>query len=215
VPYDDRVATAAGILVTGFQPFGPHPANPSADVAKAVDGRVVGACAIRAAILPVHHREAGALVARALAELDPVAIVHLGLAAGRARVALERVAVNVMDYALPDTAGYEARDEACALGGPAAYLSTLPLRAMLAALIAEGIPAYISDTAGTYLCNQTLYGTLHAVAIGQRRAMAGFVHFPLTPAMVAAAGLDQPSMDIGLMLRAAEVMLDVVARSVA
>ena len=215
MPYDDRVATAPVILVTGFQSFGPHPANPSEDVAKAVDGRVVGACAVRTAILPVHHREAGALVERVLAEIDPVAVVHLGLAAGRARVALERVAVNVMDYTLPDNAGYEARDETCAPGGPAAYLSTLPLRAMLAALIADGIPAYISDTAGTYLCNQTLYGTLHTLAAGQRRAMAGFIHFPLTPAMVAAAGLEQPSMDVGLMVRAVEVVLGVAARSVA
>jgi pyroglutamyl-peptidase len=215
VPYDDRVATAPVILVTGFQPFGLHPANPSEDVAKAMDGRAVGACAVRAAVLPVHHREAGAAVERVLAELNPVAIVHLGLAAGRARVALERVAVNVMDYALPDNAGYEARGEACAPDGPAAYFSTLPLGAMLSALIADGIPAYISDTAGTYLCNQTLYGTLHALTTRRRPAMAGFIHFPLTPAMVAATGLEQPSMDVGLMLRAVEIVLGVVARSVA
>ncbi|HEY3068428.1 MAG TPA: hypothetical protein VGL09_21765 [Methylomirabilota bacterium] len=207
------MANAPVILVTGFQPFGPHGANPSEDLAKAMDGRAFGRCVIRSAILPVHHREAGTAVDRLLADVDPVAVVHLGLAAGRSRVALERVAVNVMDYALPDTAGYEARDEACVPGGPAGYFSTLPLRPLLAALLAEGIPAYISETAGTYLCNQTLYGTLHAVAAGRHRAMAGFVHFPLTPAMVAASGLDQPSMDVGLMLRAVEIVLGVLARS--
>jgi pyroglutamyl-peptidase len=211
--YDIRVPTSPVVLVTGFQPFGPHPANPSEELAKAVDGRTFGSCVVRTAILPVHHREAGAVVDRALAEVDPIAVVHLGLAAGRARVALERVAVNVMDYALPDNAGYEARDEACVPGGPAGYFSTFPLRAMLVALLADGIPSYISDTAGTYLCNQTLYRTLHAVTAGHHRATAGFVHFPLTPAMVAASGLDQPSMDVGLMLRAVETVLGVLARS--
>ena len=89
---------------------------------------------------------------------------------------------------------------------------TLPLAAILRALVADGIPAYASNTAGTYLCNQTLYWTLHAVRQQSRPPRVGFVHFPLLPSMVAASGLEQPSMDFPLMLRAVETMLAVIAR---
>jgi pyroglutamyl-peptidase len=154
-------------------------------------------------------------VAELLAEVRPAAAVHLGLAEGRARLALERAALNVMDYRIPDNAGARIEDTPCVPGGPAAYLSTLPLRAMLDALIAEGIPAYLSSTAGTFLCNQTLYASLHAIARGRLRTRAGFVHLPLLPAMVASSGLDQPSMDLAVMRRGVEVSLRVVADVVA
>ncbi len=199
------------LLVTGFEPFGGLAANPSLDVAKALDGRVVGDAVVRSAVLPVHHAQAAPEVLRLLGEFDPVAILHLGLAAGRARIALERVAVNVMDYDTPDNAGHRARGEPCVAGGPAAYFATLPLAAILAALLAEGVPAYVSNTAGTFLCNQTMYGTLHALAERGHPARAGFIHLPLLPAMVAAGSLEQPSMDAGLMVRAIEVGLGVVA----
>jgi pyroglutamyl-peptidase len=201
------------LLVTGFEPFGGLDVNPSLDVAKALDGRAIGEAVVRSAILPVHHAEAAARVAHLLDETDPLAIVHLGLAGGRARIALERVAVNVMDYDTPDNAGYRAVGEPCVPAGPPAYFATLPLPAILAALLAEGIPAYVSNTAGTYLCNQTMYTTLHALARGGPTVAAGFIHLPLLPAMVAASGLEQPSMDASLMVRAVEVALGVVART--
>ncbi|HEX2437004.1 MAG TPA: pyroglutamyl-peptidase I [Methylomirabilota bacterium] len=203
------------ILLTGFEPFAEFPANPSLEVAKTLDGRALGDVVVRSAILPVHHTEAARHVERALEETDPLAVVHLGLAGGRARIALERVAVNVMDYESPDNAGYQARGEPCVPDGPPAYFASLPLPAMLAALTAEGIPAYLSNTAGTYLCNQTMYGTLHALARHRHPARAGFIHFPLLPAMVAASGLEQPSMDLALMVRAIEIVLGVVVATAA
>ena len=201
------------IVVTGFEAFGGHPSNPSEEIAKALDGRVIGGQTVHAAILPVHHTDAARAAARLLAEHDPVAVLHVGLAAGRARLALERVALNVMDYECPDNAGYQARGEACVAGGPAAYLSTLPLSSILEALRREGIPAYLSNTAGTYLCNQTLYSTLHAIASEGRRTRAGFMHVPLSPAMVADSGLDQASMDPGIGVRAVETALRVICES--
>ncbi len=202
------------ILLTGFEPFGAHSANPSQELAKLLDGRRVGRCAIAGAVLPVHHAEASRHVAALLGELQPVAVVHLGLAEGRARLGLERVALNVMDYRIADNAGYRAEGEPCVADGPAAYFSTLPLPEMLAALLAEGIPAYVSNTAGTFLCNQTLYRTLHELTMQERTIPAGFVHLPLLPAMVATSGLDQASMDLPLMLRGVETLLRVVADSV-
>jgi pyroglutamyl-peptidase len=201
------------ILLTGFEPFGGLAANPSQEVAKALDGRAAGGAVVRSAILPVDHAAAAVHVAQLIDELDPRAIVHLGLAGGRARIALERVAVNVMDFDTPDNTGYRARNEPCVAGGPPAYFATLPLGAILEALVADGVPAYVSNTAGTYLCNQTMYATLHRLAGRTHPAPAGFVHLPLLPAMVAASGLEQPSMDAALMVRAVEIVVGVVARA--
>ena len=201
------------IMVTGFEPFGGEVMNPSQELAKTVDGRRVGGFTVRGVVLPVHHEQAAVAMARVFHDHDPIAVLHLGLAGGRARIALERVAVNVMDYPIPDNAGYCAAGEPCVPGGPPAYFATLPIRDMQQALAADGIPVYISDTAGTYLCNQTLYGTLHRIEQKGHRARAGFMHLPFLPAMVAASGLDHPSMDLAVMLRAVEVSLDVVARA--
>jgi pyroglutamyl-peptidase len=199
------------ILVTGFEPFGTHKSNPSEELARAVDGRSIGEHVVRGAVLPVHHRDAAARVAELIAELYPDAIVHVGLAEARARLAIERVAVNVMDFSLADNAGYQATGEPCVADGPAAYFATIPVREIVAALTAEGVPAYVSNTAGTYLCNQTLYSTLHTIACTGRRTRAGFMHLPLSPAMVAAANAELPSMDVPLMLRGLEIVLRVVA----
>src|SRR5439155_297300 len=149
------------------------------------------------------HRRAGGAAGRG----RPVAPVRRA----RARIALERVAVNVMDFEIADNAGYRATGEPCVAGGPVAYFSTLPLGAILEALVADGVPAYLSNTAGTYLCNQTMYTTRHLL---ERRGLvipAGFIHLPPSAAMVAASGLDQPSMDLPLMIRAVETALRVTA----
>src|SRR4029453_3536474 len=134
------------ILVTGFEPFGTHTANPTEGLAKAVDGPRGGAGDTGAPVPPVPPAHAARRITAALAETRPSAVVHLGLAAGRARVALERVAVNVMEYEVADNAGYRASGEPCVPGGPAAYFSTLPLAVILKALTDEGIPAHRSKT---------------------------------------------------------------------
>ena len=194
-------------LLTGFEPFDGDSVNPSGEVAKQLDGRVIGDAVVRSVILPVQHEAARARVAPLLDAPELAAVVHLGLAGGRARVSLERVAVNVMDYPRPDAHGQVLSGVACVEDGPAAYFSTLPLRAMLTALAAEGIPAAISNTAGTYLCNDISYTTLHVLA---RRGLAiptGFIHLPFLPSMVSAHDLEEPSMDLPLMVRAVEIAL--------
>ena len=199
------------ILVTGFEPFTPYKVNPTEELARGLDGCRVGDAVVRSAVLPVHHAEASARVLALLDAVRPDAVLQLGLAGTRARIALERVAVNVMDYTVPDNAGCEKHDEPCVPSGPAAYFTTLPSRAIVARLVDAGIPAYLSDSAGTYLCNQTLYTTLHAVAQRDAPPRVGFMHMPPLPSMVAASGLDQASMDLALMRRAVEIALEVIA----
>ncbi len=198
------------VLVTGFEPFGGATVNPSAEVAKRLEGRRFGEAEVRAAILPVQHVSAAASVRALVAAHDPLAVVHLGLAGERAQIALERIAVNVMDYAIPDNEGFQAVDQPCVADGPAAYFSTLPVRAVQAALQAAGIPAYLSATAGTYLCNFVMYTTLHALGARRPAPGAGFIHLPLLPSMVSATAPQQPSMDLGLMLRGVELALEVI-----
>jgi pyroglutamyl-peptidase len=202
---------ARHILLTGFEPFDGDTVNPSGEVAKLLDGKAIGGAAVRGVILPVQHEAARAVVAPLLGTPGLVAVVHLGLAGGRARISLERVAVNVMDYSRPDAHGRILRDVACVEDGPAAHFSTLPLRAMLQALTAEGIPAMISNTAGTFLCNDISYTTLQAL---DERALAiptGFIHLPFLPSMVAAHNLEEPSMDVAMMTRAVEIVLSRIA----
>jgi pyroglutamyl-peptidase len=202
---------AKTILVTGFEAFGGGSVNPSAEIAKRLDGRRIGGWEVRAAVLPVHHVSAASAVQGLLRDCDPVAVVHLGLAAERAQLALERVAINVMDYSIPDNAGFQAIDEPCVAGGPAAYFSTLPLRPMLDAMRGAGIPAYLSTTAGTYLCNFVMYTTLHVLTARRDPPRAGFVHLPALPSMVSPDNHDQPSMELGLMLRGVEASLEAAA----
>ncbi|HEU5189162.1 MAG TPA: pyroglutamyl-peptidase I [Methylomirabilota bacterium] len=199
------MATGGHVLITGFEPFGGDTANPSQEVAKALDGRRVRDAVMRTMILPVQHEEARAALLPALAEPGLRAAVMLGLAGGRMRIALERAALNVMDYHLADNRGDIVRGTPCVAGGPAAYWSTLPLPAILEALTGEGIPAYVSNTAGTFLCNYTLYAALHALDESARRIPAGFIHLPFLPSMVASHALDEPSMELAMMIRAAEI----------
>ena len=195
------------LLLTGFEPFAGDSVNPSQEVAKLLDGTTVVGHTVRSLILPVQHEAARERVSPALEAPGLAAVLHVGLAGGRARVSIERFGVNVMDYTIADTAGAILRDTPCIAGGPAAYLSTLPHRDILQALTAEGIPAHISNTAGTYLCNYTLYTTLDAL---QRRSPvipAGFLHLPFLPSMVATHNLEEPSLDLSLAAKAAEIAL--------
>ena len=127
----------------------------------------------------MQHEDARAALLPALAEPGLRAAVLLGLAGGRARVALERAALNVMDYSSPTIAATWCAASPASPSGPAAYWSTLPLPAILEALAAEGIPAYVSNTAGTFLCNYTLYAALHALAAAGRRLPAGLHPSPV------------------------------------
>jgi pyrrolidone-carboxylate peptidase len=162
-------------------------------------------------------------VARLIDELDPRAIVHLGLAAGRARIALERVAVNVMDFDTPDNTGYRACNEPCVVGGPPAYFATLPLPEILQMLLADGVPAYVSKHR-RHLSLQP-DDVLHAPPARRARSPRGAARVGADgrarrlrpPAVAARHGggqrLEQPSMDAALMVRAVEIVVGVVARA--
>lgn len=207
------------LLLTGFEPFHIHPDNPSARAAAALDGLEVCGMRVRSALLPVEPQAAGRALDALLDDLQPGAVLMCGLAAGRPQVTLERVALNVMDFRIPDNAGNTYQDAPAFADGPAALSSTLPLRAILTAWKGADIPGDISNTAGLYVCNFVLYHALHRLqAQGQAQVPCGFLHVPANAAVALAAPQDRPPLPYlpqSEITRAVRVAAEVVAVSVA
>lgn len=173
------------ILVTGFDPFDGESCNPSWDAVSQLSEQIAGAEIVMKCV-PTEFRRATAEVSEAIDELAPDAVVLVGQAGGRADVTPERVAINLEDARIPDNAGAQPIDVPVADDGPAAYFSTLPVKAMVAAIRDTGLPAYLSNSAGTFVCNDLMYGVLHHLAMTGRTAVrAGFVHVPFVPEQAA------------------------------
>jgi len=172
-----RAGARPTLLLTGFDPFDGAKSNPSWEAASALDGRIVGGHRIVARRLPTEFDASLRALRAAIRDTAPSLVVCLGLAGGRKGLSLERVAINVDDARIPDNAGAQPVDAAIAARGPAAYFSTLPIKAMLAALLRHGVPAHVSQTAGTYVCNHVFYGLMHALR-SRRGLRGGFIHVP-------------------------------------
>jgi pyroglutamyl-peptidase len=172
------------VLLTGFAPFGGESTNPSWDAVQALEGEHILGHRLVARCLPVEFGASLQALQQSLDELSPVLVLCVGQAGGRAQISLERVAINVDDARIADNAGAQPIDEAVIAGGPAAYFSSLPIKAMLAALRAAGLPVEISQTAGTYVCNHVFYGLMHALQ-NVPGVRGGFVHIPYAPAQAA------------------------------
>ena len=171
------------ILVTGFEPFGGQSLNPSWEVARALNGLALEGAQITSVQLPCVFAQALPILQQALAQHRPDIVLALGQAEGRCDFSVERVAINVMDARIADNAGAQPIDVPVIAGGPAAYFSTLPIKALVAGLRAGGFPASVSQTAGTFVCNQVFYALQHALAgLGVH---SGFMHLPLLPEQAA------------------------------
>ncbi|MEA2718759.1 MAG: pyroglutamyl-peptidase [Candidatus Eremiobacteraeota bacterium] len=202
------------VLLTGFEPFGTHTVNPSEMLVRSLEGRVIGGRAVAVRVLPVETRTLRQRTEAALREERPEIVIGVGYAPGRPSLALERAALNVLDFTIPDAAGTMRTDDPVLPGGPDARLSTLPLAAIIEAWTAAGIPGYVSNSAGTYICNQWLYEALALTAGSAPPAVAGFVHVPALPAQALAMGADRtPSMTLDLMRRGLETAIEAIALS--
>jgi pyroglutamyl-peptidase len=189
------------VLLTGFEPFGGSQVNPSAQVVRTLARDGIPGVALHSAILPVDRQGGPATLVNAVRALHPDAIVCLGEATRRMAISIERVAINLLDYRMADNAGHQAIDEPIVPDGPAAYFVTLPVRAMLEAVHAAGIPAELSLSAGAFLCNQVIYELLHYLTTYQLDIPAGFVHVPALPEQVTNAYPPMPSMALETMVR--------------
>jgi pyroglutamyl-peptidase len=172
------------ILLTGFAPFGGETSNPSWDAVQLLDGSRIKGHRVVARCLPVEFGASLQTLRKAIRELKPALVLCVGQAGGRAQLSLERVAINVDDARIPDNAGACPVDTAIVDDGPAAYFTGLPIKAMLVALRASGIPAEVSQTAGTYVCNHVFYGLMHALR-RTPKVRGGFIHIPYSPEQAA------------------------------
>lgn len=201
-----RGAKARVVLLTGFEPFAGEALNPSGEIVRVLDGEDIAAHRIVGAILPVSFSAAPPRMDALIAAHDPALVLALGQAGGREGISLERVAVNLIDARIPDNAGVQPVD-ACIVDNAAnAYFSTLPIKAMLQRLRDADIPASLSQTAGTFVCNQVFYALMHALR--RRRSRGGFVHVPYLPEQ-AARHAGAPSLPFETMIEAVRLCLDV------
>jgi pyroglutamyl-peptidase len=197
------------ILLTGFTPFGNEDINPSWEAVRLLHDKHIGGHHVVAQLLPTAFEESHKALEQVMQDMRPAIIIGVGQAGGRSRLSIERIAINVQDARLPDNAGAQPIDVPVVTDGPAAYFSTLPIKAMLAALQAEGIPAEISNTAGTYVCNHVAYLMLH-LAAKQRGSRAGFIHIPYLPSQAARLP-NTPSMSKEDVVRGLSLALQVAA----
>lgn len=188
------------VLLTGFEAFGTTPVNPAEQVARHLDRDDLAGAKVFARIIPNTFFTCIEVVQAAIAELRPDVVVMMGEYGGRAMVTVERIAQNLNDnarYGLRDNDGKLLRDVLTVPDGPVAYCATLPIRAMVRAMRDAGIPADISDTAGTFCCNHLMYGILHHVAVEGLAIRAGWVHLPHLPEVAALEqNLGAPSMSV-------------------
>lgn len=196
-------------LVTGFEPFGGEPVNPAIEAVRRLPKRL-GALGIHAAVLPAVFGRALDSLEDAVIASDPDIVLCVGQAGGRAALSLERVAINLDDARIPDNAGQQPIDRPIVPGGPAAYFATLPIKAAAAALREAGLPAIVSNTAGTFVCNHVFYGLMHLAASRGLRLRGGFLHVPYLPSQ-AARQQGAPSMALDDIARGIEIVLSVAA----
>jgi len=200
------------VLLTGFEPFGPHPMNPSEPLVRSFEGRIVGGALVTIRIFPVETRTLRDRIDAALREERPEFVIGLGYAPGISALRLERIGVNLRDFEIPDAAGTTCKNEPVHPGGPDGRFATLPLAEIAAAWSALGVPGYISGSAGTYLCNQWLYEALALTANAAPPVPVGFVHLPALPAQALQLGAETtPSMSLELMRRGIEATIEAVA----
>ena len=186
------------ILVTGFDPFGGEKINPALETIKRLPDTILGAQIIKLEI-PTVVGKSLAKIKETVEKENPDAVLSIGQAGGRSEITVERIGINIDDCRIPDNEGNQPIDEPVVKGGPAAYFVTVPIKAIVENIKAHNIPASISNTAGTFICNHVCYGVAHLAA--QRTAAgkpmkSGFIHIPFLPEQVIGKPALTPSMSL-------------------
>ena len=198
------------ILITGFDPFGGETVNPAYEAVKLLPDTIAGAEIIKLEV-PTRFHRAGAVLEDAMQRHKPDAVICVGQAGGRAAITPEKVAINLMDGRIPDNAGYQPVDAPIREDGETAYFTSLPVKAMVQRMRDAGIPAAVSYTAGTYVCNYLLYTLLYLIDKKYPHVRGGFIHVPYAMEQVINKPLGTPSMDLRQIARGLETAVEAVA----
>lgn len=192
-------------LVTGFDPFGGDAVNPSSLAVSRLKKRI-GTVSVRTAVLPTSYARSAAVLREAIEEAKPDIVLCVGQAGGRTELCLERVGINVQDARIPDNDRHQPIDVPVRAGGPAAYFATLPVKACVAEMRKAGLPAAVSNTAGTFVCNHILYALMDIIESYPARMRGGFLHIPYVPEQAARLG-GAPSMAVDDIVRGIEIIV--------
>ena len=186
------------ILVTGFDPFGGEKINPALETIKRLPDTILGAQIIKLEI-PTVVGKSLAKITEAVEKENPDVVLSIGQAGGRSEITVERIGINIDDCRIPDNEGNQPIDEPVVKGGPAAYFVTVPIKAIVENIKAHNIPASISNTAGTFICNHVCYGVAHLAAArtaAGKPMKSGFIHIPFLPEQVIGKPALTPSMSL-------------------
>lgn len=200
------------ILVTGFDPFGGEPTNPAYEAIKLLPKTVAGAEVITLEIPTVFNKGADAAIAK-MKEEKVDAVISVGQAGNRSTMTVEKVAVNLVEARIPDNAGQQPFDQAIKGDGDTAYFATLPTKAMVEEMKAANIPAFMSYTAGTYVCNDVMYQLLYTAQKECPEVRCGFVHVPFAAAQAVNKPLGTPFMSLEDIARALECCIKAVVEN--
>lgn len=193
------------ILITGFEPFGGETINPALEAVTGLSDTINGHGIIKRT-LPVIFHEALAILEKHIDEASPDIVICVGQAGGRAAISIERIGINIDDARIPDNADQAPIDAPINPNGPAAYFSNLPIKAITEAISEAGIPASVSNTAGTYVCNHVLYGLMDLIHQKHPHIKGGFIHVPYLPNQVVKTP-NMPSMHLDDIVIALEIAI--------
>ncbi|MEF9942376.1 MAG: pyroglutamyl-peptidase I [Lachnospiraceae bacterium] len=201
------------ILVTGFDPFGGEAVNPAYEAVKRLPDKIAGASVVKLEI-PTVYWESGIAVEKGIIEEQPDAVLCVGQAGGRSNITVEKVAINLAEARIKDNAGAQPVDRLLEEDGETAYFASIPVKAMVGNMKKHGIPANISYTAGTFVCNDVMYHLLYMIDKKYPTLKGGFVHVPFAPEQV----LDKPdgtaSMSIEMISKALEYAIEAIVKGV-
>lgn len=199
------------ILVTGFDPFGGEKINPAIESVKKLPDEIAGAKIIKLEIPTVCHQSLK-VIDEAIAKYDPDVILSIGQAGGRSEISVERIGINIDDCRIPDNAGNQIIDEPVFKDGPAAYFVNLPIKAMVAKIKEHQIPAAVSNTAGTFVCNHVTYGVRHLIETKYQGKRSGFIHIPFLPQQVVDKK-NLPSMSLDTIVQALVLAIEAIVET--
>lgn len=169
------------VLVTGFDPFGGETINPALEAVKLLQNRTLGNIEIVTKEIPTVFYKSIKVLESCIEEVKPDIIICVGQAGGRSEITVERVAININDARIPDNENNQPIDTPIIVGGPTAYFSTIPIKLIVQNIKKAGIPASVSQTAGTFVCNHLFYGLTHLIATKYTDMRGGFIHIPYLP----------------------------------
>ena len=199
------------ILVTGFDPFGGEPINPAIESVKKLPDNIAGAEIIKLEI-PTVRGKSLEKIEKAIQEHNPDIILSVGQAGGRFDITVERVGINMDDFRIPDNEGNQVIDESVFSDGDNAYFVKLPVKAMVQNIQKNRIPASVSYTAGTFVCNHVLYGVLYLVEKKYKGKKSGFIHIPFLPEQVVDKR-NMPSMELNTIVTGLTAAIEAIVEN--